>query len=131
VVHDGEIVRGISFTSICKSANTPHPSLWKFLQEYFYWKKWDIFEYIDWSIIPEKHRQILRYLQENVPFGKIITYGQLYPPSPRFAGQVLKRNPYPIVIPCHRVVSAGGIGGFTPHVSIKKKLLRHEGIFIG
>ncbi len=130
MAHDDRIVRRISFIPFCSSENTPHPPLWKFLEDYFHRKEWGIFDRIDWSIIPPKHRQILRFLQENVPFGKTITYGELYPPSPRFAGQVLKRNPYPIVIPCHRVVSRRGIGGFTPSIEIKIELLRHEGIIV-
>ena len=131
MAHDGEIVKRISFLSLCVSESTPLPSLWEFLEDYFHRRIWRIFRSIDWSVIPRNHRPILRYLQENVPFGKTITYGELYPPSPRFAGQVLRRNPYPIVIPCHRVVARRGPGGFTPSLEIKMKLLKHEGISIG
>ncbi len=131
VAHDGEIVRRISFLPICPPDGIPHTSLWRFFEDYFYRRKWGIFESIDWSIIPHGHRRILRFLQTTVPFGRTITYGELYPPSPRLAGQALRRNPYPIVIPCHRVVSRKGIGGFTPRIELKVKLLEHEGIRIG
>jgi len=42
----------------------------------------------------------------------------------------MKRNPTPLIIPCHRVVAKSGIGGFTPSVEIKEALLRMEGIKI-
>lgn len=46
----------------------------------------------------------------------------------RAAGQALKKNPLPIVLPCHRIVaSGGGIGGFSCGVEKKIWLLRHEG----
>ena len=43
-------------------------------------------------------------------------------------GQALGHNPIPIVIPCHRVIAAGGrIGGYGGGLGIKRKLLRLEG----
>uniref|UniRef100_A0A7C2ZV43 MGMT family protein n=1 Tax=Ignisphaera aggregans TaxID=334771 RepID=A0A7C2ZV43_9CREN len=51
--------------------------------------------------------------------------------SPRLVGKVLSENPSPIAIPCHRVVSSKGIGGYTiegkKSLEFKKKLLRFEG----
>jgi methylated-DNA-[protein]-cysteine S-methyltransferase len=38
----------------------------------------------------------------------------------------MARNPTPLVVPCHRVVAAGGIGGFTPTLEIKEYLLNLE-----
>lgn len=47
--------------------------------------------------------------------------------SPRYAGYVLSQNPFPLILPCHRVVrSDGTIGGFTPHIAIKSFLLNLE-----
>jgi methylated-DNA-[protein]-cysteine S-methyltransferase len=43
-------------------------------------------------------------------------------------GQALKRNPLPIILPCHRIVASdGSLGGFSCGVDIKEWLLRHEG----
>ncbi|MCX6695703.1 MAG: MGMT family protein, partial [Candidatus Altiarchaeota archaeon] len=42
-------------------------------------------------------------------------------------GQALKKNPVPVIIPCHRIVSSNGIGGFSCGLRLKKKLLRMEG----
>ena len=68
-----------------------------------------------------------------VPAGEVVSYGEIArrigePGGSRAVGQALGHNPIPIVIPCHRVVAAGGrIGGYTGGVAIKRKLLRLEG----
>jgi methylated-DNA-[protein]-cysteine S-methyltransferase len=54
---------------------------------------------------------------------------------PRAVGQACGDNWFPILIPCHRVVSASGIGGFSHHtdgylLNIKHWLLRHEGVML-
>ncbi|RUM35090.1 MAG: cysteine methyltransferase [Archaeoglobus sp.] len=66
-----------------------------------------------------------------IEFGKVKTYGELakkLKTSPRAVGRALKANPAPIIIPCHRVVSSTGVGGFNQGIKIKIELLRHEGI---
>lgn len=68
-----------------------------------------------------------------IPFGKVATYGQIAmaigrPNAQRAVGRALGKNPASIVIPCHRVVAANGLGGFTGGLHWKKKLLRHEGV---
>jgi methylated-DNA-[protein]-cysteine S-methyltransferase len=71
-----------------------------------------------------------------IPLGKVSTYAQLakqLQTGPRAIGQACGTNPFPLLIPCHRVVlSSGGIGGFAKRVdadwqAIKRWLLRHEG----
>ena len=64
-----------------------------------------------------------------IPYGKTATYGEIARiagTAPRVVGQAMARNPTPLVIPCHRVVGAHGIGGFTPSVEIKEALLAME-----
>jgi methylated-DNA-[protein]-cysteine S-methyltransferase len=64
-----------------------------------------------------------------VPYGSTLTYGEigaLTGHSPRVVGLALMRNPTPIIIPCHRITSKNGIGGFTPAVEIKDALLALE-----
>jgi methylated-DNA-[protein]-cysteine S-methyltransferase len=67
-----------------------------------------------------------------IPFGETRSYGQLAeaigkPGAARAVGQALGANPLPILIPCHRVVAAGGgLGGFTGGVKTKEKLLTME-----
>ena len=50
-----------------------------------------------------------------IPFGRVLTYGEVAKQlhsGPRAVGGACGANPYPLVIPCHRVVSASGLGGF-------------------
>ena len=64
-----------------------------------------------------------------IPYCSTATYGaiaRLAGTSPRVVGQAMARNPTPLVIPCHRVVAADGIGGFSPDIAIKELLLAME-----
>ena len=69
-----------------------------------------------------------------VPSGKITTYGELsrsigLENGQRIVGQIMKKNPFPVIIPCHRVVkSNGSIGGYAFGVNIKQNMLLIEGI---
>ena len=64
-----------------------------------------------------------------IPSGEVRTYGELaglLASAPRALGQSLGANPLPILIPCHRVVAADGIGGFSYGTEWKEKLLAFE-----
>ncbi len=70
-----------------------------------------------------------------IPYGSTRTYSEIaraLKTSPRAVGQAVKRNPLPVLIPCHRVVSVNGLGGYTAlrtlNLKIKEKLLRLEGV---
>jgi len=73
-----------------------------------------------------------------IPFGEIITYGELAarsgsPKAARAAGGVMAHNPIALVIPCHRVVGSDrGLHGFSSPggLATKAVLLRHEGVMI-
>jgi len=74
------------------------------------------------------YSRIYRVVRD-VPYGKTATYGEIaekVSTSPRVVGQAMARNPTPLVIPCHRIVAANGIGGFSPSVEIKEALLAME-----
>jgi methylated-DNA-[protein]-cysteine S-methyltransferase len=74
------------------------------------------------------YSRIYRAVRE-IPYGKTATYGEIahrIGTAPRVVGQAMARNPTPLVIPCHRVVAADGIGGFSPSVDIKEVLLTME-----
>ncbi len=80
---------------------------------------------------------VWKYLRENVKYGTIITYGELAKAcgtNPRIVGYAMASNPLPLYIPCHRVVSRNGIGGFSGgkienSIKWKKYLLNLEGSF--
>jgi methylated-DNA-[protein]-cysteine S-methyltransferase len=67
-----------------------------------------------------------------VPFGVTVPYKEIanrlgMPGASQAVGQANKRNPIPLVIPCHRIVSSdGGIGGYSGGVELKRKFLNHE-----
>ena len=74
---------------------------------------------------------------KQIPCGATLNYqtvGRLMAcGSPRAVGGACGANPYPLIVPCHRVVGARGMGGFANHatgsfLNIKKWLLAHEGV---
>ena len=71
-----------------------------------------------------------------VPEGKITTYGELSKAvglknGQRVIGQIMKKNQFPVIIPCHRVVKSDGqIGGYAYGNQVKSKMLSLEGIQI-
>ena len=74
-----------------------------------------------------------------VPRGGLTTYGTIaksLQSMPRAVGQACGQNWFPVVIPCHRVVDANGLGGFAHHgeegfhLGVKRWLLRHEGAML-
>ena len=71
-----------------------------------------------------------------VRWGEVVTYGELaalagYPNAQRAAGSVCAQNRFPLVVPCHRVVSATGIGGYgASGIEVKRRLLELEGVAV-
>jgi methylated-DNA-[protein]-cysteine S-methyltransferase len=103
------------------------------LDEYFEGRR-DRFELaLDWRLShPGFYRRVLR-ATARVPFGEVITYGDAAnragnPRAVRAAGTALGSNPIPIVVPCHRVIRAGGeIGNYGGGPQMKRFLLELEG----
>ena len=71
-----------------------------------------------------------------VPKGKVTTYGELAKAvglknGQRAIGMIMKNNPFPVIIPCHRVVKSDGkIGGYAYGEIVKSRMLANEGIKI-
>jgi methylated-DNA-[protein]-cysteine S-methyltransferase len=73
-----------------------------------------------------------------IPRGDVLTYGEvarMIRSAPRAVGQACGANWFPIIVPCHRVTAAGGLGGFSNHddesgfhLGVKRWLLAHEGV---
>lgn len=75
-------------------------------------------------------RMVLNKIAQ-IPFGQTRTYGDVArmagrPKGARAIGQVMNKNPLPLLFPCHRVVAADGIGGFRSGIELKKYLLKME-----
>ena len=73
---------------------------------------------LDWSATPDFARRVYDIAREVAP-GRVVTYGQIArqlggDADARSVGQALGANPFPIVVPCHRVIAADGrLGGFS------------------
>lgn len=88
---------------------------------------------LDFSTSAPFDRMVYRTLSQ-IPYGKVITYKNLAKMCgggsyTRAVASALARNPFPLAIPCHRVIrSDGGLGGFSARggVKLKQKLLRME-----
>ncbi len=71
-----------------------------------------------------------------MPKGKVTTYGELAKAvglknGQRAVGKIMNKNPYPVIIPCHRVVKSDGkVGGYAYGEEIKSDMLTREGIVI-
>lgn len=71
-----------------------------------------------------------------IPAGKVTTYGELAKAvgmknGQRAIGNMMNKNPYPVIIPCHRVIKSDGkIGGYAWGEKIKTNMLSKEGIKI-
>ncbi len=69
---------------------------------------------------------------KTIPYGETRTYKWVAerigkPKAARAVGQALKKNPYPEIIPCYRVIcSDGKLGGYSKGIQKKKKLLKKE-----
>lgn len=64
-----------------------------------------------------------------IPLGRTRTYGEIAEEintSPIAVGQALSKNPFPLTIPCHRVVGKNDLGGYRYGKELKKKLIIHE-----
>jgi methylated-DNA-[protein]-cysteine S-methyltransferase len=87
---------------------------------------------LDLDGLPAFQTALVRALRL-VPYGETVTYGELAalagsPNAARAAGTFCAGNRFPLVVPCHRVVAAGGIGGFgSLGVDYKRRLLELEG----
>lgn len=87
---------------------------------------------IDWRLVGGFAREVLA-VTSAIPFGSVSTYGEVAaragsPRAYRAAGNALGSNPIPIVVPCHRVVHAGGgLGGYAGGLDRKRYLLNLEG----
>ena len=67
----------------------------------------------------------------NIPRGRTMTYGEVaalagHPGASRAVGNVMAKNPFVILVPCHRVVAKQGLGGFAWGLDAKERLLEFE-----
>jgi methylated-DNA-[protein]-cysteine S-methyltransferase len=88
---------------------------------------------IDLGQCSEFQREVL-LAEHRIPRGWVSTYGRIarslgMPNAARAVGTALARNPFPIIIPCHRAIRANGeLGGFRGGLRMKRALLELEGV---
>ena len=88
---------------------------------------------VDFGLLKEFNRQVMHHCRQ-IPYGETLTYTQLAakagsPQAARAVGRLMAANRVPLIVPCHRVVSAGGrLGGFSAPggVDVKKRMLELE-----
>ena len=126
----GELAERVSPRVLADPAALDDPR--RQLDEYFAGRRRGFELRLDWSLAGEFGRRVLRRTAE-IPYGEVATYGDVAraigsPRAARATGNALGRNPIPIVVPCHRVVRAGGkLGHYTGGAERKVRLLEIEG----
>jgi methylated-DNA-[protein]-cysteine S-methyltransferase len=102
------------------------------LDEYFEGSRQRFDLPVDLALLADFNRRVLRELAR-VPYGEVVTYGELAalagaPGAARAAGSFCARSRLSIFVPCHRVVSAGGLGPYGSYgTGYKRRLLALEG----
>ncbi len=131
VTHDG-MLQALRFTD-ARPTKPTHDPIVRELRAFFRGERKDLRGIpvdLDWATAFERD---VYAATQCIPFGKVATYGQIaraigHPRSQRAVGNALGKCPIDIVIPCHRVIAADGLGGHTDLIEWKKKLLRFEGV---
>ena len=88
---------------------------------------------LDWAT-PLQHE--LAAAARSIPWGEVVSYGELAalagrPRAARAAGSFCADNRFSLIVPCHRVVAANGIGGYgAAGPRLKRRLLAVEGVFL-
>ena len=106
------------------------------LREYFAGQRRDFDLPLDWPPLEPTTVAVLRTLMA-VGYGETVTYAELARRSgtgvpARAIGSIMAANPWPIIVPCHRVVAADGLGGYSGgerghELETKRWLLENEG----
>ena len=106
------------------------------LREYFAGERRDFDLPLEWPRLEPTTAAVLKALTE-VGYGETVTYGELARRSgtgipARAIGSIMAANPWPVVVPCHRVVAADGLGGYSGgdrghELETKRWLLETEG----
>lgn len=134
LLFSGKSLAGISFEKPSFKAGRAPEGLKKELTDYFEGRQERFTHKITLPSGTAFEKQVWLALRE-VPYGETRTYKWLAervgsPGGSRAVGQALAKNPLPIVLPCHRIIeSQGSIGGYTPGVGIKRRLLAMEYYF--
>lgn len=126
-IHQGAVRRSNpSLDTVCRQ-----------IQDYFTGNRVPLpLELLDMEQCYAFQKRVLLKARE-IPAGKVTAYGRLAdmigaPRAARAVGTALARNPFPLILPCHRVIKAGGdLGRFGSGTDLKQALLQLEGVEVG
>jgi methylated-DNA-[protein]-cysteine S-methyltransferase len=129
---DGTHVHNIEFVHTKRTTLTKSPLLRrciKELEEYFGGKRRRFT--VPFKTKGTEFQKSIWSTMRTVEHGNTVSYGALAkaikrPKAFRAVANACGKNPLPIIIPCHRITAAKGLGGYTPGMSKKRWLLRHE-----
>ena len=102
------------------------------LAEYFTGKRKQFYVTLDQVAATPFQHEVWEALSE-IPFGEVRTYADVAyaigrPRAVRAVGNANGINPWPVLVPCHRVVARHGIGGYGGGTEVKRFLLKLEGV---
>ena len=125
--------RGLSLCNLVEVKS--HPILnqiTSYLDAYFKGQNQDLSQLLLAPVGSDFEKRVWNYLRE-IPFGQTVTYGQiakdLQIASAQAIGGAVGRNPWSILVPCHRVLGAGNrLTGYASGIDKKACLLKHEGV---
>ncbi len=138
-------LKRIRFGKFCDCRGTTHRAPTELLNKI----KNDILDYLQGKDIRAIHKSSLQFdfsgltpiqikmIKElpKIKYGETISYKELanrIGTSPRACGRILASNPFPIIIPCHRVIcSDGSLGGYSSGIELKRELLELEYRILG
>lgn len=142
IIFDSKNILSFSFdTALSQNVlnNNPHfiHSVEKKINDYFSGTYRDVTE-APFDECGTPFQKLVWRTMRTIPFGETRTYGELAKTlgsHPRAVGQACRKNPFPILTPCHRVVAKDSLGGFVGEVSgnmteIKSKLIHFERTFL-
>ena len=129
---EGGAIRSLEMTKAKPSGKPQNSDAIRSLAKYFETGKGSFAGYrLKLDGMTPFQRKVLKAISK-IPPGNTMTYGDVAkaagkPGAARAVGNVMAMNPIPLILPCHRVVAANGLGGFTGGLDVKRKLLRLEG----
>ncbi|MGB9838065.1 methylated-DNA--[protein]-cysteine S-methyltransferase [Methanothermobacter sp.] len=124
---DGDNLQGTAGGPECEFIGELTGSLWRFLDGEEV--RFDL-QVLDWRVCTEYQRRVLLIVSD-IPRGSTLSYAEVAEAAgggARSAARALAGNPFPLIIPCHRVIrSDGSPGGYQGGTDLKRRLLEMEG----
>lgn len=120
----------------CQEEEELYKKIERWMEQYSSGKDPTVSLPLDFQNIPFFTKDVL-FAMRMIPFGQVCTYGDVArlvkaPKAARAVGSACRRNPFPLIIPCHRVIDAGkNLRGYSAGgLEIKKLLLDYEKVII-